>query len=302
MTFEQLRIFEAVAEREHLTRAAEALHLTPSAVSAAIRSLEASYDVELFHRIGRRIELTEAGRLFLKEARAVLARAEAARLRLAELGGLEIGTLAVAASQTVASYWLPPLLMRFHDQYPGISLNLTIGNTRQVADAVQEGTVEIGFVEGHVNRDPLQLEKVAEDALLVVVGPGHPWGENKPHPPLTAKDLEQDAIWILREEGSGTRAVFEEALKAHGGDPVELRIGLVLPSNEAVLSAVRSGPYATAISEIAAAPFLQGRGLERANVAFPGRAYSLLTHRERHMSRSAQALATLARKEHDKSA
>ena len=83
MTFEQLAIFVAVAEREHLTHAAEAIHLTPSAVSSAIKNLEAYYGVELFHRVGRRIELTDTGRSFLGEARATLAPSLASRLAIA---------------------------------------------------------------------------------------------------------------------------------------------------------------------------------------------------------------------------
>jgi DNA-binding transcriptional LysR family regulator len=91
MTLEQLRIFEAVAQREHVTRAAQALNLTQSAVSAAIAALEERHSVALFSRVGRRIELTDAGRLFLDEARAVLARARAAELALSEIAGLERG-------------------------------------------------------------------------------------------------------------------------------------------------------------------------------------------------------------------
>src|SRR6187402_554998 len=117
MTFEQLAIFVAVAEREHLTRASEAIRLTPSAVSAAIKNLEAFYSVELFHRVGRRIELTPTGRAFLIEARTTLARVRSAELMLSELGGLRRGALSIYASQTIASYWLPPVLMRFHDAY-----------------------------------------------------------------------------------------------------------------------------------------------------------------------------------------
>src|SRR5262249_1501738 len=102
MTLEQLRIFVAVAERQHMTRAAEALNLTQQAVSAAIAALENAHATALFHRVGRRIELTEAGRLFLDEARSVLTRAAAAELALSELGGLKRGTITVNASQTIA--------------------------------------------------------------------------------------------------------------------------------------------------------------------------------------------------------
>ena len=107
MTLDQLRIFVAVAERQHFTRAAEALNLVKSEVSAAVNALETRHAVKLVHRVGRGIELTEAGRIFLGEARAVLARAQAAELVLADLSGLRRGTLAVRASQTIASHGLP---------------------------------------------------------------------------------------------------------------------------------------------------------------------------------------------------
>src|SRR6202165_4286604 len=101
MTLEQLRVFVAVAERQHVTRAAVALNLAQPAVSATIAALEARHGGELFHRVGRGVELTEAGALFLVEARALLARAEAAGQVLAELGNLERGTLAGQAGQTM---------------------------------------------------------------------------------------------------------------------------------------------------------------------------------------------------------
>src|SRR5258708_25719240 len=148
MTLEQLRIFVAVAERQHVTQAARALNLAQSAVSHAITALEARHDSTLFDRVGRRIGLTEAGRVFLAEAGAVLARAEAAELALSELGSLKRGTLSVQASQTIASYWLPRHLVAFRRTYPQIQIRLAIGNTAQVAAAVESGTAELTFVEG----------------------------------------------------------------------------------------------------------------------------------------------------------
>src|SRR5262252_6910900 len=117
MTLEQLRIFVAVAERQHITRAAEALNLTQSAVSAA---LEGRHDAKLFNRIGRGIELTEVGRVFLTEAKAILSRIQTAELALAELNGLRSGMLCVQASQTIASFWLPRHLVVFRRAYPAI--------------------------------------------------------------------------------------------------------------------------------------------------------------------------------------
>jgi DNA-binding transcriptional LysR family regulator len=131
MTLEQLRVFVAVAERQHVTRAAATLNLAQSAVSAAIAALEARHGTKLFHRVGRGVELTEAGALFLVEARAILARVEAAGQVLSELGDLKRGTLALHASQTIAGYWLPRHLVAFRRQYPGIDIRLAVGNTAQ---------------------------------------------------------------------------------------------------------------------------------------------------------------------------
>jgi len=109
MTLEQLRIFVAVALRQHVTQAAQTLNIAQSAVSNAIAALEARYDTKLFDRVGHRIEPGEAGRVLLMEAQAILARAEATELALSEFGALKRGTLCVQASQTIAGYWLPHL-------------------------------------------------------------------------------------------------------------------------------------------------------------------------------------------------
>lgn len=292
MTLEQLRIFLAVAEREHVTRAAEALNLTQSAVSAAVRALEARHRITLFHRVGRRIELTEDGRIFRAEAAAVLARAEAAELVLSELGGALRGTLRVQASQTVASYWLPPLLVRFRAACPGVTVEVGAGNTSSVAQAVLEGTAELGFVEGEVEEPMLAQTPLAEDQLIIVVGLGHPWAGAGSIP---ASRL-PETPWIMREAGSGTRAAFEQLLLRWGIPPQALRVALELPSNEAVLAAVEADGGATVVSERAAGPHLAAGLLVRAGVELPPRSFKALRHRERYSSRASRALLELAQR------
>lgn len=175
MTLEQLRIFVAVAERQHLTRAADALHLSPSAVSAALRTLEQRYGTRLFDRVGRGIELTEIGRHFLPEAKQALAAAAAAELALTERGGALKGRLAVAASQTVSAYWLPRPMLRFHAAHPGVTLDLAIGNTETVTRAVRDGAADLGFIEGEIDEPALAARLVAADRLVIVTAPDHPW-------------------------------------------------------------------------------------------------------------------------------
>jgi DNA-binding transcriptional LysR family regulator len=286
MTLEQLRVFVAVAERQHVTRAAEALNLAQSAVSSAIAGLEARHDAKLFNRVGRGIELTEAGTLFLVEARAVLARAESAELMLSELGGLKRGTLVVQASQTIASFWIPRHLVAFRRAHPGIDIRLSIGNTAQVAAAIRIGAAELGFVEGEVMDPVLVSQPVARDQMIVVVGAEHPWIGRKS---VTPHDL-AETEWVLREQGSGTRSAFEQALIGLGVAPNSLRVPLELPSNEAVRSAVEAGMGATAISASVAAPSIETGLLYQVPLKLPDRLFHVLHHVERHPSRVAGRL------------
>jgi DNA-binding transcriptional LysR family regulator len=291
MTLEQLRIFVAVAERQHLTQAADALALTPSAVSSSIRALEERYGTPLFNRVGRRIETNEAGRIFLAEARATLASARAAERTLAELSGLKRGTLNLQASQTIASYWLPPLLVQFHQTYPLVDLCLTVGNTRSVAQAVVEGTADLGFIEGPIDEPALSVETIGEDRIVVVVAPGHPWaGGNR----LAPADL-LAGKWIMREPGSGTRSAFESMLKAIGVEPGELSVALTLPSNAAVRAAVMAGPFATAVSKLVVAPHLKAGLLSMANIDLPPRSFYQLRHKARYQSKASLAFEQMIR-------
>ena len=285
MTLEQLRVFVAVAEREHVTQAARALNLAQSAASAAIAALEGQYQTKLFDRVGRGVTLTQAGRVFLVEARAVLARAAAAELALAGLGALSHGTLAVQASQTIASYWLPHHLVAFHRAHPGVEIRLTVGNTAQVARAVREGEAELGFVEGAVADPALIGTVVAHDRLMLLVAPDHPWAGRD----VTPAEMAAGA-WVLREPGSGTRSEFERALTGFGVAPGTLQVVLEMPSNEAVRAAVEAGAGATALSASVAAPSLEAGLLCRAGPDLPERAFQVLRHRERHLSRAAEAL------------
>lgn len=285
MTLEQLRVFIAVAERLHVTQASKALNMTQSAVSAAIQALEASLGTRLFDRVGRRIELTEAGKVFLPEARAVTRRAAHALQVLDDLEGLRRGQIALWASQTIAGYWLPRRIARFHERHPGIVLTLTIGNTAGVAAAVAAGEADLGFVEGDVENPLFVRIPVAFDQLVLVVGNDHPWAVQ---PVSGGYDLGKTR-WVLREHGSGTRQMFEDALDRHGVDPASLDVALELPSNEAVLGAVTAGSGATVISRLVAAAGIHAGTLKEIALPFPERRFVALRHADRQTSRAEAA-------------
>ena len=291
MTLDQLRVFVAVAERLHVTQAAAALNMTQSAASAAIAALETGLRTPLFDRVGRGIALTAAGRLLLPEAKAVLTRLAQAEQALDDLQGLRRGHLSLHASQTIAGYWLPPLMHRFRAAWPQVTLSLVIGNTTQVARAVLEGDADLGFVEGEIDNPLLDRLSVAADRLVLVVGMGHRW--------VGRAQLEADELartgWVLRERGSGTRQVFEDALAGFGVDPERLDVRMELPSNEAVRAAVEAGAGATVISRLVAAAGIASGSLAELPLAFPERCFMVLRHAARRRSRAEQALLELIR-------
>jgi DNA-binding transcriptional LysR family regulator len=284
VTLEQLRVFVAVAEGEHMTRAARELNLTQSAASAAIAALEERHGVKLFDRIGRRIALTAAGRAFLAEAKAILRRALEAERTLADLAGLKTGEIVLGASQTVGSYWLPRRIIAFRALYPGLTIKLRIGNTDAVAALASAGEVDLGFVEGEVADAALEVAPIGEDELVIV---GAPEAQAALHS-LDASRL-ATVPWVAREMGSGTRAAFEAALAAFGVGTERRTIALELPSNEAIRAAVEAGAGFAVMSRLVAGASIKAGSLVASPLALPHRRFFLLRHRERYESQASRA-------------
>lgn len=298
MTLDQLRIFAAVAERGHMTQAAKSLGMTQSAVSAAIVSLESRYGARLFNRIGRGIELTEVGQNFLPEARAVLDRASAARSVLEDLSATTQGTLTVAASQTIASHWLPRRLASFHAEYPNVRLDVSIGNTRNVEASVAAGIADIGFVEGVTSHKALIRLPLDFDRLVFVVSPSHSGPETNVQHGLDLRSLS----WVIREPGSGTREVLEDLARENGVPFEELRIFLVLPSNEAVREAVEAGAGGTIISEHVVIQSISAGRLRAIPIDLPRREFALVRHRDRYQTLAQRSLISLLQRQSARSA
>lgn len=293
MTLDQIRIFLAVAERRHVTQAARALNLTQSAVSSAIAALEAQHGVRLFDRVGRGIELTAEGETFIPAARAMMAQAETARLLLDDLSREPRGRLRLFASQTVASYWLPPYLVALHARHPGVEIALTVGNTAQAARAVEDGAADLGFVEGELPASELHRQVLARDELALVLARGNPAARR----PGFDADEYRALPWVLREPGSGTRSETEAHLAKMGLAPGDLDVALELPSNEAVISAVAGSDAVTMLS-LRAVSAARARGLAIRRVTWatrPTRPFAVLSHPQRHRTRIATALLELLR-------
>ncbi|ACL23448.1 LysR family transcriptional regulator [Chloroflexus aggregans] len=240
-----LRIYVAVLDHGSFTRAAEALTMSQSAVSRAVQELERQLGTVLLERRPRGVAPTEAGVILGEHARRIFAHERLAIESLNELRGLQRGRLAIGASSTIGTYLLPPLLGAYHRQYPGIELFLNIGNTQQVMEHLLEYRIEVAYVEGPVTPDErLQITLWRDDELVVIAAPDHPLAR-RAH--LTEADI-IGAPFVLREPGSGTREVMEQALAERG---ITVQPVMELGSTEAVKHAVSAGLGLSIVSKVA---------------------------------------------------
>ena len=286
MTLIQLKIFVTIAEVGSVTRAAEIVGITQSAASAALAVLENSCEVKLFNRVGRSIELSEIGKSFLPEAQSIVLAAQNAARNLRALGGRTTGKVVIAASQTIANYWLPSRLAKFRGQFPDVLLNVKISNTRGVASALIEKQADIGFVEGPISSDQLSLTIIDHDQPGLVVSSRH-WSSIR----KLGSSVELISLpWVVREPGSGTRGVLEELAAEQGLQWDELNVILELPSNEAVREAVEAGAGVTLISQHVVASSLKSGSLRAIPMDVPPRDYQMVLGKERPADNATNAL------------
>lgn len=241
----RLEVFRAVATHGSYSRAArEVLHISQPAVSKHVRMLEEELGVELFQRLGKQVELTEAGRIVLDYAEQVRAMAEETRRALLDLQGLQRGTLRLGASSTPGIYLLPPVLAAFTRRYPGITLMLEIANSQRVTDGVLNRQWDLGVVGITPEEAPLHVEPYCRDTLVLIMPPSHRLAGQSV---VALADLAGET-WILREEGSASGRLAERALRAHH---VEQDHTLVLQGSEGVKQAVMAGLGIAMVSRFA---------------------------------------------------
>ena len=250
LSLRQLEIFEKVAATGSVTKASELLLITQSAVSMAVVQLEQQSGQPLFERTGRKLLLNDRGRLVLGDCRTLLHDARLLEAKLHGNDGELTGELVLGGSTTIGNYLLPQILGQFAHGYPATSVQLQVGNTRQIADSLEAGALDIAFVEGPCVNPGLLTIPWREDELVVVVGPEHPWKKTG----YATVEMLAKAPWIVRETGSGTREVFETAMTAAD---INYSITLELGHTEAIKNGVAAGLGVSCLSRIAVARELQ---------------------------------------------
>ncbi|MGI8484759.1 MAG: LysR family transcriptional regulator [Thermomicrobiales bacterium] len=230
----RLRLFLAVVEHGGVRKAAEAISISQPAVSQSIQALEAELGLDLLERLGRKVRPTEAGMLLAEHGRRIFAEVQEARRALDDLKGIARGHLFLGASTTIGIYVLPDALGLFHQRYPEIALSLNVANTQDILEQLLEARLDIAFVEGPVAQPGLTSVPFLEDELVLIVAPGHALMQ---HAPVSREDLAATPF-LMRESGSGTREVVEQAL---AGWEIVPNVMMELGHTEAIKNAVAAG-------------------------------------------------------------
>lgn len=250
ITVTQLKCFVAVVRGGSVTAAADELVVTQPSVSSAIASLGRELGCEMFERSGRGIRLTDAGRAFLPYATDVLGLLADGRRAALETADAATRRLHIAAVTTAAESFVPPLMRGFSAQHPEIALTLDVGNRQEVLDRVYAHTVDVAISGKPPADERLVAEALSVNQIACVTAPDDPLLAGGP---VAAAEL-GDRVWLLREPGSGTRALNEQFLESHELEPETLTLG----SNGAIKQAVRVGLGVSLLSRAAVETDLAG--------------------------------------------
>jgi DNA-binding transcriptional LysR family regulator len=291
----RLHIFCKVVELKSFSKAASAVFLSQPTVSSHIKDLEYHFECKLIDRLGRKVAPTKAGELLYGYAAKMIALRDNAEKALAEFQGKVRGHLAIGGSTIPGGYILPPLLGRFKQAYPGVTLTLMEGDTSRIVQETLEGGVELGVVGAKTKERRLVQEKIMDDQMFLMIPGNHEWAAR------SRVTMEEVMVkpFVMREPGSGTRKCIEEVLDQSGYWPRQLNVVAAVGSTEAVRQAIKAGVGISILSECAVAEELAARTLKKLDIkglSFK-RAFYLIMAKYRSESPLCRAFVTFLKEE-----
>ncbi len=283
MTIRHLRIFVEVAETGQISAAAKRCCLTQPTVSQASQELEEHYQVKLFERLSRRLYITEAGEQLLVFARRVLSQMDVLETNMRELSDSNL--LRIGATVTVGAGLMAPVVSDLKKELPSLRTYVYVANTSLVEQKLLNSELDVGLVEGKITSPDLITIPMVDDFLVLAMAKQHPLAKKSR---IRVGEL-ADYDLVIREQGSGTRKLFEEYLERHG---VSCRIAWEATSPDAIKSAVLYNNCLTAISvrlvekELTAGQIHVVRSLE----SDWNRSFYLVYHKDKFFSEPMQAM------------
>ncbi len=233
ITFRQLEVLEAIARFGGFTRAARELFLTQPTVSMQIKKLTESIGLPLFEQIGKRIHLTAAGREVHRSSLAIARQLDELQGVLDGLKGIRGGRLRISVA-TTANYFMPELLAAFDRRHPGVTVSLYVTNRETLLRQLDENSVDLVVMGQPPPEMDLEAGAFMDNPLVIVAPPGHPLARKR----RIAPERLQEEVFLIREEGSGTRIAMERFFKERG---IRLKTGMEVGSNEAIKQSVQAG-------------------------------------------------------------
>ena len=290
MDIRDFEVFLAVAKHLNYSHAGGEVHLSQPSISVRIRRLEEELQTKLFEQVGKRIVLTEAGRILEPYARRAVASMEDSKTAIEEYLGIERGSLRIGASTTPGMYVVPGLIARFKRMHPKIAVSLNIKNTRQVEEDIIRDEFDLGFVGGHLIGDDIETYPWLRDELVPVVQPHHPLATKRT---IALKDLMKESL-IIREAGSATRAEVGKHVPLMN---LPMESVLEMGNPEAVKQVVREGLGIAFLSRFAIAMELKEKSLKILSVEGLDihRELKIIYRKGKHLSAAAITLIQTAK-------
>lgn len=284
LNLHQLATFQIVAKHCSYVRAAEELHFSQPAVSAQIRQLEEALGVKLFEQIGRKTYLTDAGEQLHHYSQKIFSVIDETLETMEKMRSPDYGRLRVGADTTVGTYVIPGLLGKFHQSYPEVEISLDVVNRAALVERIMNNQIDMAIV-GRVPDDiPVIIEPFLPNELVLVAAPFHRLAGRVGVP---IQELEKEHF-LLREEGSGTRAAIENAMQEA---EVPLHVSMHMGNNSAIKQGVAAGLGIALISRVALDMELETNRLVILDVeGFPiMRQWRIVHLKDKHLSATAQA-------------
>lgn len=288
MTLRNLQIFIAVADNNSMTAAANQLHVSQPTISQAIAEMESYYGVKLFDRLAKHLYITEDGKTLLKYARHISNLFE--EMEKTIKNPEKSGSLKVGASLTVGAYLLPQLVNNFKKTHPNLQLQIIIKNTKEIEKFIETNTIDFGLVEGSLNNPDLVVEPFMDDELVLVCGKKHVLHGTKK---ISLPELEK-FNFVIREQGSGTRELFENVMASAG-----INWKFIWESNdlESLKNAAKNGigiavvPQKAIVKELKTAELF----IIKTSEIKLSRKFSIIFHKNKYLAESMKSFFELCR-------
>ena len=280
MTLRKIEVFLLVATKLNMTKVSKEYFVSQPAISQMIKEIENEFEVKLFNRIGKKLYLTNEGKILKEYSKKILNLHNNLIDDLSDLKILSKGELKIGASTTFGIYLLPSIVNRFSTLYPDVNILVTIENTKHICKLVANDEVDFAFIESDSTEVDLISKKILDDELVFVSSPNHPWAKLD----LLKKSDIQKSRFILREVGSGTRSVFENAMKKN---KMKYKVDFTFGNTEAIKQLVINNLGVGCLSSIACKSEIDDGKIKTYSI--PGinlkRSFNLIYHKDKYISK-----------------